>query len=265
MKKRVISAIVALAIIVPLLIIGGLPLYIGIGILSLLAYKEIVTLKESHHRLPDLMKVLGAFSLVFVTFSRFAGYSLITGISYAGLGTLLILMLSPTIYYDEDTYTTKDAFYMIGSILMVGLLFNSIILVYNLNKMYLIYLILITTMNDTFAMVMGKLIGKHKLIPKVSPNKTIEGSTSGLIIGTFIATLFFMNVISSDVNSILIVLITLILGVVGQVGDLVFSKIKRENKIKDFSNIMPGHGGILDRLDSLAFVLFAFMVIIRYL
>lgn len=265
MKKRVISAIIALAIIVPLLIIGRLPLYIGIGILSLLAYKEIVTLKEAHHRLPDLIKVLGAFSLIFLTFARFAGYSLITGISYAALGILLIGMLTPAIFYDEESYTTKDAFYMIGAIFMIGLLFNSIILVYNLNKLYLIYLILITTMNDTFAFVIGSLVGKHKLIPRVSPKKTIEGSAGGLVIGTFISTIFFMNIISNDINIILLVIITLILGVVGQLGDLLFSKIKRENKIKDFSNIMPGHGGILDRLDSLAFVLFAFIVIIRYI
>lgn len=265
MKKRLISAVIALAIIVPLLIVGGLPLYIGIGVLALLAYKEIVTLKESHHHLPDLVKVLGAFALILLTFSRFAGYSLITGISYSGLGFLLVSMLIPAIFYDEDVYTTKDAFYMIGTILMIGVLFNTIILVYNLNKLYLIYLILITTMNDTFAFVIGCLVGKHKLIPKVSPKKTIEGSLGGLIVGTFISTLFFLNIISNNINIILLVVITIVLGVVGQLGDLIFSKIKRENKIKDFSNIMPGHGGILDRLDSLALVLFAFAIIIRYI
>lgn len=263
MKKKVTSAIIALIIVIPLLIIGRLPMYIGIAILALLAYKEIITLKVSHHKVPDLMKVVGAFSLFYLIFNHLEGYYLQVGISYSAVCTLLVCMLTPCIFYKKDTYSTSDAFYLIGSILLLGLVFNSIILVYNSNKWYLVYLILITTMNDSFAMILGRLIGKHKLIPSVSPNKTVEGSLLGLIIGTFIAVLFFVNIIKAPISIALIILITVFLSIVGQLGDLLFSKIKRENEIKDFSNIMPGHGGILDRLDSLALVLLVFVVIIN--
>lgn len=263
MKKKVITAIIALIIVIPLLIIGRLPMYIGIAVLAMLAYKEIITLKVSHHKIPDLMKVLGAFSLFYLVFNHLEGYYLQVGISYAAVCTLLVCMLTPCIFYKNDSYTTKDAFYLIGSILLLGLVFNSIILVYNSNKWYLVYLILITTMNDSFAMILGRLIGKHKLIPSVSPNKTMEGSLLGLIIGTFISVIFFVNIIEAPINIWLVILMTVVLSVVGQLGDLLFSKIKRENEIKDFSNIMPGHGGILDRLDSLALVLLVFVVIIN--
>lgn len=265
MKKRIISAVIAAIIVVPLLILGGVPLYFGIGALSLLAYKEIVTLKESHHKLPDLMKVVGAFCLLLIVFVRLGGYYLVTGISYQALASLLLCMLIPSIFYKENQYTTKDAFYMVGTILTLGIVFNTLILVYNLNKWYLVYLLLITITNDSFAMILGTMIGKHKLIPSVSPKKSVEGSVCGLGLGTFISVLFFKNVIGIPVNIFVLILMTLFLSVIGQLGDLLFSKIKRENNIKDFSNIMPGHGGILDRLDSLALVLLAFAIIVKFI
>lgn len=264
MKKRALSAIIALAIVIPLLIIGGVPLYFGIGVIELLAYKEIVTLRDGHQKLPDLVKVIGAATLLFLTFSRFEGYYLVTGISYYALALLLVGMLTPTLFYNNK-YTTKDAFYMIGFELIVALLFNTLMLVYTVNVWYLVYLLLITSVGDSFAYIIGSLIGKHKFIPKVSPNKSVEGSIAGLLIGTFVAVMFFINVVNVPINIALLVFMTLVLGIAGQIGDLLFSKIKRENNIKDFSNIMPGHGGILDRLDSLSFVLLVFVIFMNFI
>ena len=120
-------------------------------------------------------------------------------------------------------------------------------------------------MTDTFAMLIGCLIGKHKLIPDVSPKKSIEGSIGGSVVGTAIASILYYNVISNQINIFVLILMTLVLTILGQLGDLFFSKIKRENKIKDFSNIMPGHGGILDRFDSMTFIVFGYLVIINLL
>ena len=118
-------------------------------------------------------------------------------------------------------------------------------------------------MTDTFAMLIGCLIGKHKLIPKVSPKKSVEGSIAGSILGTAIASIYYYNVITSNINIIALIIMTLFLSILGQLGDLFFSKMKRENNIKDFSNIMPGHGGILDRFDSMTFVIYGYIIIIN--
>ena len=149
---------------------------------------------------------------------------------------------------------------MAASVIFLGLVFNSLILIRMLSLWKFVYMIIITTMTDMFAMFMGMLIGKHKLIPHVSPNKTVEGSVMGTLIATIIATSFYYMMIS-ETNIIKIILVTVFLSIIGQFGDLLFSKIKRENDIKDFSQIMPGHGGILDRLDSLMFVTLAYLIL----
>ena len=125
--------------------------------------------------------------------------------------------------------------------------------------------LLITILTDTFAYIGGRLFGRHKLIERISPNKTIEGSIIGSLIGTIVPTIFYIYMISPGSNIIKIVLITLVLSIVGQFGDLVFSSIKRHYKIKDFSNIMPGHGGVLDRLDSIIFVLIGYVILMNIL
>ena len=127
--------------------------------------------------------------------------------------------------------------------------------------MYLIYLLLITTITDTFALFTGKLIGEHKLCPTISPKKTIEGLVGGVLMGTFVATAFYNTVISSSISLVLVIVLTFLLSLVGQLGDLVFSSIKRYYDVKDFSELIPGHGGILDRFDSLIFVLLAFILL----
>ena len=107
------------------------------------------------------------------------------------------------------------------------------------------------------------LIGKHKLLKDVSPKKTIEGSIGGLAIGSFVGIMFYINVINPTISLSRLIIGTIALSVVGQIGDLLFSKIKREHKVKDFSNLIPEHGGVLDRLDSLIFVLIAFLLLFQ--
>ncbi len=117
---------------------------------------------------------------------------------------------------------------------------------------------------DIFAYIVGKWIGKHKF-SKVSPNKSIEGCIGG-IIGAVLISILFTNVFNtffemqfSYVNTILVVIV---LSIVGQIGDFAASSIKRYVGIKDFSNLIPGHGGMLDRIDSVIFIApFAYMLL----
>ena len=111
--------------------------------------------------------------------------------------------------------------------------------------------------NDIFAYFIGSKFGKNKMCVSISPNKTWEGSIGGLVLGTSSGLIFYKLLIGNI--TIKVVLITLILSIIGQIGDLIMSRIKRENDIKDYSNIMPGHGGILDRLDSSIFVFITYI------
>ncbi len=260
MKKRIISAIVALIIIVPLVILGGKYFAIGAGIISVLGLKELIDLKNAHKKIPDFMTLIAYVCLLLLAYSEFDGYSIAFGLTYRGLAITFLALLIPTVLYKDEKYTTRDALYLIACVVFLGLVFNSLILIRMLDIMHLVYLVLITTMTDMFAMLLGMLVGKHKLIPHVSPNKTVEGSVLGTVVATAVASTFYYILIGNK-NIFIIIIVTIILSIIGQFGDLLFSKIKRENEIKDFSNIMPGHGGILDRLDSLIFVTLAYIIL----
>jgi phosphatidate cytidylyltransferase len=107
---------------------------------------------------------------------------------------------------------------------------------------------------DSGAYFIGKATGKTKLWPEISPNKTVEGSIGGVVSALLVAVLF---AIFSEINATIFTLmaITVVLSIFGQIGDLVQSAFKRHFNVKDSGNILPGHGGILDRFDSLLFVL----------
>ncbi len=112
---------------------------------------------------------------------------------------------------------------------------------------------------DTFAYLVGKAIGKHKLAPSLSPGKTREGSLGGLL-GAIVAGMTFSAWIHQPL--ILGIALGVLAGTIGQIGDLFESALKRERGIKDFGSLLPGHGGVLDRFDSLLFVTpFAYWVV----
>ncbi len=263
MKIRIISAVVALAILIPLLCLGGIPFAIGMGILSVLAYKEAIDLKKAHAKIPNLMKILGLISLLYLVLGDFGINTLGYAVNYSRILLPLVVMLIPTIFYKKDKYKTTDAFYLIGFIYLIGMVFNLFIVLRGINVYLLVYLLGITILTDTFAYLIGCLIGKHKMAPLISPNKSWEGAIAGCIGGVTISSLIYANLIGTF--NIKVLFLTILLSIVGQIGDLVFSKIKRENEIKDFSNIMPGHGGILDRIDSLAFVVLVYTIIVWFI
>lgn len=260
MKKRIISAVVLAIIVIPLLLIGGYPFIIGISIAATLAFKEIIDLKKAHRPLPNAMILLGLVSLIIVLLSNLRGFDVTYGLTYQRILFVILAFLIPTVFYEENEYTAKDALYMVGVTLFLGIAFNLFIVLRNRGLNILLYLIAIPMFTDIFAFVGGQAIGKRKMCPRISPGKTWEGAAIGLVAGVIVGVIIYSCFIGSF--SFRLILLTIILSVVGQIGDLVFSKIKRENDIKDFSNILPGHGGILDRLDSIIFVMLAYVALL---
>jgi len=130
---------------------------------------------------------------------------------------------------------------------------QSVGLDYKLGGLWIVYLLICIWSCDTFAYFIGASLGRHKLSPAVSPHKTVEGFAGG-IVGAVAAAFLFRYVFFTSADLMHLLVIAILVGLVGQMGDLAESLLKRDAKLKDISNIIPGHGGILDRFDSLLFV-----------
>lgn len=266
MKQRTISALVMVFISVPLIIVGGLFFNIGVFLLSMLALKEFLDIKETRKRISNFVKVISYAFLVMLIGVNVSKEVLNFQMDYRVISGLFLTFLVPTIlYHDREKYSINDAFYLIGGVFFLALSMILLINVRSYGLMVLIYLFLITIMTDTFAYLTGMLIGKNKLIEEISPKKTWEGTIGGTILGVFISTMFYITTINPEIDTYKIVLISTFLSILGQFGDLFFSAIKRYYDKKDFSNLIPGHGGILDRMDSIIFVLLGFMFFISFL
>ncbi len=150
--------------------------------------------------------------------------------------------------------------YLVGYILLPFIFIVKISFGINdYNPKIIIGLFILIWTNDTFAYLVGKSIGKHKLYERISPKKTIEGFLGGVAFAIFAGYLISKLYIKpnpnfSDTSILIWTMIALIVGVFGTIGDLIESKFKRIAEVKDSGKIMPGHGGILDRLDSVIFV-----------
>jgi phosphatidate cytidylyltransferase len=120
----------------------------------------------------------------------------------------------------------------------------------------LLWLLLCTELNDVFAYLTGKMFGRHKLLPHTSPNKTIAGAIGAVVLTTVLAAFIGSYVFRDTTLDRLphLIALGLLISILGQCGDLVISSIKRDLAIKDMSTVIPGHGGLLDRFDSLLIV-----------
>lgn len=264
MKTRVMSTIIMLLIALPILIKGGELFAIFIFILAIGALKEIIDIKNSKKAIPFFVKLLSYISLSFLIVGQFSTDIFLNTIDYRLLILILIVMLIPiTKYHKDDKYNINDAMFLIGMILFLGISFGLVILIRDYNIKYLILLLIISITSDTYAYIMGTLIGKHKLLENVSPKKSIEGTIFGVLFGTTFAVMYYYMVINNTTDLIKVASVIMLISIIGQLGDLCFSAIKRTYNKKDFSNLIPGHGGILDRLDSILFIILVFSLFIN--
>lgn len=266
MKKRIISAIIMLMVFIPLLVVGGKPFAIAMALLAVLGLYELLHIRETKKEFPFLMKVFAYILVLFFSLNNFASIEFQSTLDYRVMSFIIFVFLIPmVIIHDSKKYNINDALFLIGSTLFIGLSFNLIIITRNYDISYIIYLLLITTLTDTFALFTGNLIGRHKMAPVISPKKTYEGLFGGLLAGVVASVVFYHVAINSGLSLVVLILITIVLAIMGQIGDLTFSFIKRYYGKKDFSDLIPGHGGILDRLDSIIFVVLASIIFLGIL
>lgn len=259
MKKRVISGFV-LAILLLIIYFVNIPIVdtMFIFLISIVGIYEFnKAFKTKGINLIPLVGYISCFPILLMENINLDS-DLILKIISITIPILLIITAIYTILRNKHT-NIVDISITFLSIVYIPFLFSFLkyILLMESGRIYILYVVLGAFACDTFAFLVGMKFGKHKLSPNISPKKTIEGSIGGIlgviityIVITVIANKFFnfnMNIIVSLISAIIV-------SIVGQFGDLFASLIKRYCNIKDFGKIMPGHGGVLDRTDSILFI-----------
>jgi len=221
--------------------------------ISNIGYKPVRTIGYAAC-LPILMIALGG------TIKKVDKYvDLFKSINYFSFGIFVTLVvLFSFIIFLHDRYNINDIAVTVFGALYVSFLFSFLVLTRNLeNGFYYIWLIFIGAwVTDTFAYFSGVFFGRTKFLPAISPKKTVEGSIGG-IAGCVVITVIYGLFLNSYIRNVPVfhyVIIGLLSGILSQIGDWAASAVKRYVKIKDYGKLMPGHGGVLDRFDSILFI-----------
>lgn len=258
MKQRIITAIVALCVLVPFIVFSDtFMLLIFSGALSAVAIGEMFNcigiLKKLYITIPAML-VSTAAVLLTRLLPNDGNYLAVAFIIYF---IFIVYTLTAAVFSRGKLDVTAAALGAMTTV-YVSFGFSSIVLLRDMpNGQYLFILAFLTPwMCDTFAYFTGMAIGKHKLIPDVSPKKTVEGAVGGIVFGTAaivgygaLVGHYLISDLSARILSLIIV--GVILCIISQCGDLIASLIKRRYGIKDYGKIFPGHGGVLDRFDSI--------------
>ncbi|MFC7784338.1 MULTISPECIES: phosphatidate cytidylyltransferase [unclassified Rossellomorea] len=253
MKQRIITAVVAAAIFLPIIIFGETPFIILMYLIASISLYEALKMRGQWiFTIPGLLSL--ALLWVFLIPTDAIGIIADFGYSKIEMAFLAVLLFLTYTVATKNRYTFDDVAFALLSILYVGIGFYYFMEIrLDEGVQFVFYALFIIWATDSGAYFIGRAMGKKKLWPEISPNKTIEGFVGGIICAIVVGVImtFFTDL---DMSIPKLIIVTGILSVFGQVGDLVESALKRHYKVKDSGHLLPGHGGMLDRFDSLLFV-----------
>lgn len=260
--KRALSGFVYISLLITATIFSSGSFYLFFGLLMVLCIFEFSKLIHLKPEIPVLTGIL------LFTLNIWQPYSDLNT-SLLLLGAILIsVYLIKLLFQNKSIHPKKLTKYVlvIGYITLPFLLIGELARLQNeFSTDLIISIFIIVWTNDTFAYLIGKKFGRRKLFEKVSPKKTIEGFIGGLF-GALIAGVL-ISIYFIDMNILNMLIFATIISVFGSIGDLIESKFKRNANVKDSGKIMPGHGGMLDRLDSVIFAvpfIVLFIQILKY-
>lgn len=255
MFKRILTAIIGIPIVTLIVIQGG-------HLFNLLVFIIAITTFSEYGKITDLTDKL-------ILFSSYLFAAIIMFFKFDILSLIVIYLFLGAIYIRVIKFS--------GSVLKdLGILSWGVIYVYlplfllkelrNLEQGIAIIFLLLTIvwLTDSGAYFVGGALGRNKLAVKISPKKTIEGAIGGTII-SIVGAIIFSKFFLSEYSFIIIAIFALIGSIISQLGDLFESAIKREFNVKDSGNILPGHGGVLDRIDSLLFLIPLSYILFMYI
>ncbi|QKS71403.1 phosphatidate cytidylyltransferase [Paenalkalicoccus suaedae] len=258
MKQRIITGVIAGAGFLGFIILGGIPFIVLMVLLALIGMWELLRMK---HIKPWSVRGLTAFLFLLLLALPQEAISFLH-VDRNELFLLLIIVLLGHTVMTKNSFTFDEAGFVILASVYVGFGFHYFMYARFVdNGLTLIFFLLcIIWATDSGAYFVGRSMGKRKLWPEISPKKTIEGSIGGILIALGIGLVFvyFFPVYDSMITTIIAILLV---SIAGQLGDLVESAFKRHYAVKDSGQVLPGHGGILDRFDSMIFVMPLFYLV----
>ncbi len=263
MKQRTITGALLVLFLVPILIVGNSYQIFNIlvFIIILLASVEFRNILKKTKILPMYVDISIIILSIVSGVLFYLSLSLIILPIYYYLYLLLTVFLLSFFLVFVNHFDTTAFGNSLLTVFYTSLGFASLAFLRDLGLEYVIYILIITMITDTAAYLFGVKFGRHKIAPRISPKKSVEGSVAGLIFGAGFGSGFGIIYHLFDLNFFIIISISMFISIIAQIGDLVASKFKRDAGVKDYSNIFPGHGGILDRFDSAMFASLAFVMI----
>jgi len=249
-------------IVVPILL-GAAWTILGVGILSLLCYREYARATGLfREKAVSLVVVLGILAVTFTELDHW--YRLFVALVPFSIGVIAIVAI---LRDQPQGYIQRVALGVLGFVLFGSCLGHLGYLANDRNYRPMLLLIFLNVeLNDVFAFMVGKTLGKRKLAPNTSPKKTVTGAVGALVLTTLlmmgVGSLVFQETVLASLAHL--VILGVLLSVLGQFGDLMLSSIKRDLGIKDMAATIPGHGGLLDRFDSVILVAPAVFHYINY-
>lgn len=254
MKTRIITGVVAAALFIPFVVYGKLPFTLLVYAIATVGFYELLRMKRLS--IFSVYGVLGLLTVYAMLMPSNWEDAVIDAISYSKFELLFIAAILLLVYsvLVKNKFTFDEVAFVILGSLYVGVGFHYLIVTREAGLAYIIFALLVVWVTDSGAYFTGRAFGKNKLWPEISPNKTIEGFVGGILLAV-VGAIIMQLIEPFDINWALLIVITVVASIFGQMGDLVESAIKRHYDVKDSGKILPGHGGILDRFDSLLFVL----------
>ncbi|WP_047984851.1 phosphatidate cytidylyltransferase [Ornithinibacillus californiensis] len=265
MKQRILTGVIALVLFIPFVIYGDLPFTVVIYLLATIGLYELLKMhKITWHSPAGLIAFLLLWLLLSPSIAEYVAFMIPT-YSVQIMIVLVLILLAYTVLL-KNKFTFDDVGFVLLAVLYVGMGFFYFLETRNSTDglAHVFFALLLIWSTDTGAYFTGRALGKHKLWPEISPNKTVEGALGGIVLAIIVGIVFDV-IYQFPYGIITIIVISLLVSVFGQIGDLVESAFKRHYNVKDSGTILPGHGGILDRFDSAIFVFPVLHLILQFL
>lgn len=259
LQKRLITGLLLIFLMTPIIFLPPIVFSFTSLIVSSFALFELFDVAKKRLNLTIYHFIIPFIFLIVVLLSNFlipASFILLFSLALIGLFIFFVL---------DHKMDFISLIYLIFSMIYAGLTFEILIRIRFYSAYHIFFLFMIVILTDTGAYFIGKNFGKHKLMPELSPKKTIEGAIGGIATATVGALIFSTILALLRVEAsitFLFVLFSIVMSVVAEFGDLFASKIKRFFDTKDFGSIFPGHGGVVDRVDGLVFATMTFYLIL---